>query len=48
VNLPPGHGVQLELPPRVRAGTGAPTYDAAYEAAVVGALAEVAAATSAA
>jgi phage replication-related protein YjqB (UPF0714/DUF867 family) len=43
VNLPSGHGVQLELPPRVRSGTGAPTYRPAYEAAVVAALAEVAA-----
>jgi phage replication-related protein YjqB (UPF0714/DUF867 family) len=43
VNLPVGEGVQLELPPRVRSGTGAPTYRPAYEAAVVAALAEVAA-----
>ncbi len=42
VNLPLGEGVQLELPPRVRSGTGAPTYRPAYEAAVVAALAEVA------
>jgi phage replication-related protein YjqB (UPF0714/DUF867 family) len=42
VNLPVGEGVQLELPPRVRSGTGAPTYRPAYEAAVVAALAEVA------
>jgi phage replication-related protein YjqB (UPF0714/DUF867 family) len=42
VNLPSGQGVQLELPPRVRSGTGAPTYRPAYEAAVVAALAEVA------
>jgi phage replication-related protein YjqB (UPF0714/DUF867 family) len=42
VNLPCGQGVQLELPPRVRSGTGAPTYQPAYEAAVVEALAEVA------
>lgn len=42
VNLPRHQGVQLELPPRVRSGTGAPTYDPAYEAAVVAALAEVA------
>jgi phage replication-related protein YjqB (UPF0714/DUF867 family) len=38
VNLPRGGGVQLELPPRVRPGTGAPTYEPAYEAAVVDAL----------
>jgi phage replication-related protein YjqB (UPF0714/DUF867 family) len=43
VNLPSGQGVQLELPPRVRPGTGAPTYRPAYEAAVVAALAAVAA-----
>jgi phage replication-related protein YjqB (UPF0714/DUF867 family) len=42
VNLPRGRGVQLELPPRVRSGTGAPTYRPAYETAVVDALAEVA------
>ena len=35
-------GVQLELPPRVRPGTGAPTYRPEYEAAVVEALVEVA------
>lgn len=35
-------GVQLELPPRVRSGTGAPTYQPAYEAAVVDALAAAA------
>jgi phage replication-related protein YjqB (UPF0714/DUF867 family) len=44
VNLPRHGGVQLELPPRVRRLTGAPTYDPAYEEAVVAALAEVAAA----
>jgi phage replication-related protein YjqB (UPF0714/DUF867 family) len=44
VNLPARQGVQLELPPRVRAGTGAPTYRPEYEQAVVAALAEVAAA----
>jgi phage replication-related protein YjqB (UPF0714/DUF867 family) len=43
VNLVAHHGVQLELPPRVRSGTGAPTYQPAYEAAVVDALADVAA-----
>lgn len=43
VNLPPGGGVQLELPPRVRRGTGVPTFDPAYEEAVVAALAAVAA-----
>jgi phage replication-related protein YjqB (UPF0714/DUF867 family) len=42
VNLPRGEGVQVELPPRVRSGTGAPTYRPAYEAAVVAALAQVA------
>jgi phage replication-related protein YjqB (UPF0714/DUF867 family) len=42
VNLPRGQGVQLELPPRVRSGTGAPTYRRTYETAVVDALAEVA------
>jgi phage replication-related protein YjqB (UPF0714/DUF867 family) len=42
VNLVAGRGVQLELPPRVRSGNGVPTYQPAYEAAVVGALAEVA------
>jgi phage replication-related protein YjqB (UPF0714/DUF867 family) len=43
VNLPPGRGVQLELPPRVRSGTDVPTYQPAYEAAVVESLVEVAA-----
>ena len=42
VNLPAGGGVQLELPPRVRQGTEVPTYDPAYEAAVVAALATLA------
>jgi phage replication-related protein YjqB (UPF0714/DUF867 family) len=42
VNLPRGRGVQLELPPRVRSGTSAPTYRRTYETAVVDALAEVA------
>jgi phage replication-related protein YjqB (UPF0714/DUF867 family) len=42
VNLPPSGGVQLELPPRVRSGTDAPTFDPAYAAAVVAALAAVA------
>jgi phage replication-related protein YjqB (UPF0714/DUF867 family) len=42
VNLPRRAGVQLELPPRVRPGTGAPTYRPAYETAVVDALARVA------
>ena len=46
VNLPPRRGVQLELPPRVRRGTGAPTFDPAYEEAVVAALAEVASPSS--
>jgi phage replication-related protein YjqB (UPF0714/DUF867 family) len=39
-------GVQLELPPRVRPGTGAPTYRPEYESAVVDALVEVATATA--
>lgn len=47
VNLPREQGVQLELPPRVRSGTGVPTYRPAYEAAIVEALAEVAAASPA-
>ncbi len=42
VNLPRAAGVQLELPPRVRPGTGAPTYRPAYEAAVIDALVAVA------
>jgi phage replication-related protein YjqB (UPF0714/DUF867 family) len=42
VNLPSGGGVQLELPPRVRSGTGVPSYQPAYEAAVVDALVAVA------
>lgn len=41
VNLPRHAGAQLELPPRVRSGTGAPTYRPSYEAAVVDALATV-------
>ena len=43
VNLPRAGGAQLELPPRVRGGTGAPTYAPVYEEAVVAALAHVAA-----
>jgi phage replication-related protein YjqB (UPF0714/DUF867 family) len=43
VNLPPDAGVQLELPPRVRVGTGAPTFDPAWPAAIAAALARVAA-----
>ncbi len=43
VNLPRRGGVQLELPPRVRPGTGAPTYRSSYEAAIVDALVAVAA-----
>jgi phage replication-related protein YjqB (UPF0714/DUF867 family) len=35
-------GVQLELPPRVRPGTGAPTYRPEYEEGVVAALVDVA------
>lgn len=42
VNLPRSQGVQLELPPRVRSGAGAPTFQESYEAAVIGALAETA------
>jgi phage replication-related protein YjqB (UPF0714/DUF867 family) len=42
VNLPRHGGAQLELPPRVRPGTGAPTYRRAYAAAVVDALVAVA------
>lgn len=42
VNLPAGQGVQLELPPRVRPGTGAPTYRRSYETAVIDAIVEVA------
>ena len=42
VNLPRQGGAQLELPPRVRPGTGAPTYRPEYEEAVVEALARVA------
>ena len=48
VNLPLNRGVQLELPPRVRRGTNAPTFDPAYEEAVVTALAAVAASQHAA
>jgi phage replication-related protein YjqB (UPF0714/DUF867 family) len=47
VNLPRGGGVQLELPPRVRPGTGAPTYQPGYEAAITAALVEVASAPGA-
>ena len=43
VNQPPGGGVQLELPPRVRRHTGVPTFDPAWEAAIIDALASVAA-----
>lgn len=42
VNLPRHGGAQLELPPRVRSGTGAPTYRRAYEDAVIDALVDVA------
>ena len=42
VNLPRHGGAQLELPPRVRSGTGAPTFRPEYEDAVVDALVEVA------
>lgn len=43
VNRPPGHGVQLELPPRVRPGTGVPTFDPAWPEAIADAIAHVAA-----
>jgi phage replication-related protein YjqB (UPF0714/DUF867 family) len=42
VNLPSAAGVQLELPPRVRPGTDAPTFRPAYVSAIVDALATVA------
>lgn len=42
VNLPRLGGAQLELPPRVRPGTGAPTYRPGYSDAVVEALASLA------
>lgn len=42
VNVARGGGVQLELPPRVRRGTGVPTFQPAYEEAVVDAIAAVA------
>jgi phage replication-related protein YjqB (UPF0714/DUF867 family) len=42
VNLPRAGGVQLELPPRVRPGTGAPTFRPAYETAVIDALVDIA------
>jgi phage replication-related protein YjqB (UPF0714/DUF867 family) len=42
VNRPRRGGVQLELPPRVRPGTDAPTFRPEYAAAVVDALAAVA------
>jgi phage replication-related protein YjqB (UPF0714/DUF867 family) len=47
VNLARHRGAQLELPPRVRPGTGAPTYRPEYEDAVVDALVEVATTTMA-
>lgn len=47
VNLPRGAGAQLELPPRVRPGTGAPTFRSDYEEAVTEALASVASAAAA-
>lgn len=46
VNLPRRRGAQLELPPRVRPGTGAPTYRPEYEDAVVDALVDVAMSSS--
>lgn len=42
VNRPRDAGVQLELPPRVRHGTGVPTFDPAWPAAVAAALERVA------
>jgi phage replication-related protein YjqB (UPF0714/DUF867 family) len=45
VNVPAGGGVQLELPPRVRRGTGVPTFEPGYEEAVIEAIASVAAAS---
>ena len=45
VNLPRQAGVQLELPPRVRPGTGVPTHRPEYTDAIVDALVEVAGVT---
>jgi phage replication-related protein YjqB (UPF0714/DUF867 family) len=45
VNVPRDRGAQLELPPRVRSGTGAPTYRPEYEEAVVDALVDLATTT---
>lgn len=42
VNRPPEAGVQLELPPRVRPGTGVPTFDPSWPAAIAEAIASVA------
>jgi len=42
VNRPPEAGVQLELPPRVRPGTGVPNHDPAWPATIGAALARVA------
>ena len=42
VNRPPEGGVQLELPPRVRHGTGVPTFDPAWPEAIAAALGRVA------
>ena len=42
VNRPSEAGVQLELPPRVRTGTGVPTFDPAWPVAITEALARVA------
>ena len=47
VNVARGGGVQLELPPRVRRGTGAPTFHQSYEDAVIDALTALAVATAA-
>lgn len=42
VNRPPEGGVQLELPPRVRPGTGVPTFDPGWPDAIARAIAAVA------
>lgn len=43
VNRPVMHGAQLELPPRVRPGTGVPTFDPAWPATITAAIGRVAA-----
>jgi phage replication-related protein YjqB (UPF0714/DUF867 family) len=42
VNRPPDAGVQLELPPRVRPGTGVPTFDPGWPEAIAAAIGRVA------